>query len=115
MVSLTNVASRDFSRKTSNSLKTDSRSTLSQLSSVVSSGIQTLLWAGDCDYICNFIGGQAVAEAVSWSGQSAFQNMALSSYTVNGNAGGLFKTVENLSWIQVYGAGHEVPYYSTLH
>jgi len=38
--------------------------------------------------------------------------MATTSYTVNGTAGGLFKTLDNLSWIQVYGAGHEVPYYS---
>lgn len=41
--------------------------------------------------------------------------MALSSYTVNGTAGGMFKTVNNLSWLTVYGAGHEVPYYSGLY
>jgi hypothetical protein len=41
--------------------------------------------------------------------------MATTSYVVNGTAGGLFKTLDNLSWIQVYGAGHEVPYYGMLH
>ena len=41
--------------------------------------------------------------------------MATTSYTVNGTAGGLFKTLDNLSWIQVYGAGHEVPYYGMLY
>jgi hypothetical protein len=35
----------------------------------------------------------------------------VSSYTVNGAAGGTFKTVGNLSWLRVFGAGHEVPYY----
>jgi hypothetical protein len=33
---------------------------------------------------------------------------------VNGVAGGQFKTVDNLSWLRVFGAGHEVPYYRKL-
>ncbi|KAF2156758.1 carboxypeptidase-like protein S1 [Myriangium duriaei CBS 260.36] len=89
----------------------NSRSLLSTLGSVVSSGIQVLVWAGDADWICNYLGGFNVANAVKWSSQSAFQNTALKSYTVSGKAGGLFKTVKNFSWLQVYGAGHEVPYY----
>ena len=32
-------------------------------------------------------------------------------YTVNGAQGGTFKTVSNLSFLRVFGAGHEVPYY----
>lgn len=28
-----------------------------------------------------------------------------------GAAGGTFKTVGNLSWLRVFGAGHEVPFY----
>ena len=63
------------------------------------------------DFICNYIGGFNVVNAISWSGQSTFSAKTLSSYTVNGNASGLFKTYENLSWLQVYEAGHEVPYY----
>ena len=35
----------------------------------------------------------------------------MTSYTVNGTAGGTFKNVGNLSWLRVFGAGHEVPYY----
>jgi hypothetical protein len=35
----------------------------------------------------------------------------VTSYTVNGTAGGTFKNVGNLSWLRVFGAGHEVPYY----
>jgi hypothetical protein len=43
-----------------------------------------------------------------YSGQSAFQAEAVSSYTVNGTAAGAFKSIGNLSWLKVFGAGHEV-------
>ena len=82
---------------------------------MVASGIQTLLYAGDADFICCVTGVQGVAEAITWSGSTTFKNKALASYTVNGTASGLFKTVDNLSFIQVYGAGHEVPYYGMLY
>ncbi|KAH8689543.1 putative carboxypeptidase S1 [Talaromyces proteolyticus] len=89
----------------------NSRSFLSQLSSVVQSGIQVLVWAGDADWICNYIGVQRVANAVSFSGSSKFASASLQSYTVNGAKKGLYKNVDNFSYLQVFGAGHEVPYY----
>jgi carboxypeptidase C (cathepsin A) len=90
----------------------DARSFLSTLSTVVQSGITTLIWAGDADWICNWFGGLAAAEAISYSGSSTFKSKAVSSYTVSGKAGGTFKSVGNLSWLRVFGAGHEVPYYA---
>jgi carboxypeptidase C (cathepsin A) len=87
----------------------DSRSTLSTMLGDVQSGIQILMWAGDADFICNYLGNYNVAMQVAPSG---FNSKSLQSYTVNGKAGGLFKTQNNFSWLQVYGAGHEVPYYA---
>lgn len=49
--------------------------------------------------------------AVNFSNAATFRNMAVSNYTVGGIAGGTFKTVDNLSWLRVFAAGHEVPYY----
>ena len=90
----------------------DSRSALAQLSAVVASGaVQTLLWAGDADWICNWFGGLAVADAVQYPGQSAFAAQSVRPYTVGGAQMGEFKTQGKLSWLRVYGAGHEVPYY----
>ncbi|KAH8815534.1 carboxypeptidase-like protein S1 [Xylogone sp. PMI_703] len=89
----------------------DARSLLPTLSQVVQSGITVLLWAGDADWICNYVGGEAVANAVTYSGSSTFKSKAQTNYTVNGVAGGTFKTVGNLSWLRVFGAGHEVPFY----
>jgi carboxypeptidase C (cathepsin A) len=73
-----------------------------------------LVWAGDADWICNYLGGFAVANAITYSGSSTFKSTALKPYTVNGTSYGLYKSVGNLSWLQVYAAGHEVPYYRKL-
>ena len=89
----------------------DSRSFLSQLSSVVQSGVQTVVWAGDADWICNWFGGLAAANAVNYGGTSAFNAAALKSYTVGGTAAGTFKNIQNFSFARIFGAGHEVPFY----
>ena len=90
----------------------NSRSFLSQLSDIVKSGVTTVVWAGDADFICNWFGGLAAANAVSWSGQSQFAAAGLTPYTVAGTQGGTVKTVKNFSFLRVFGAGHEVPFYT---
>jgi carboxypeptidase C (cathepsin A) len=84
---------------------------LTQLSSVVQSGIQVVVWAGDADWICNWFGNLAAANAVTYSGSSAFNAAALAPYTVAGTQGGTFKQVDNFGFLRVFGAGHEVPFY----
>lgn len=87
------------------------RSFLDELSSVVQSGITTLVWARDADWICNWMGNLAAANAVEFGSQSAFRSAQLKAYNVNGKQGGTFKTVDNFSFLRVFAAGHEVPYY----
>lgn len=90
----------------------NSRSFLGELSDVVKSGVQTVVWAGDADWICNWFGGQAAAEAIAYDGQSAFQAQSLAAYNVGGKQGGTFKQQGNLGFLRVFGAGHEVPFYT---
>lgn len=87
------------------------RSFLDELSSVVQSGITTLVWAGDADWICNWMGNLDAANAVEFGSQDAFRSAQLKAYNVNGKQGGTFKTVDNFSFLRVFAAGHEVPYY----
>lgn len=88
-----------------------SRSFLATLSDVVQSGINVLVWAGDADWICNWLGNYEVANVVDFPGHTEFSGKDLAPYTVDGAEKGLFKTVDNFSFLRVYGAGHEVPYY----
>ncbi|KAI0170145.1 putative carboxypeptidase S1 [Pestalotiopsis sp. NC0098] len=89
----------------------DARSFLETLSEVVQSGIRVLTWAGDADYICNWKGTFGVANALDYASHDEFAAKDLEAYTVNGTELGQFKTVDNLSFLRVYEAGHEVPYY----
>ncbi|KAF2087953.1 putative carboxypeptidase S1 [Saccharata proteae CBS 121410] len=89
----------------------DARSFLDELSSVVQSGINVLIWAGDADFICNWLGSQYVVNAVTFDGQKAFRAAELEPYTVDGTEKGTFKTQGNFSFLRAFEAGHEVPYY----
>jgi hypothetical protein len=86
-----------------------SRSFLPALSSVVQSGITTVIWAGDADATCDWFGGFYSANAIEYAGQAIFENKLVTNYTVKGEVGGEFKTVGKLSWLRVFESGHEVP------
>ena len=82
-----------------------------QLSEVVRAGVRTLLWFGDADFVCGYKGGYEVAKLVDFAGRDKFNANPLTSFTVNGEPGGLIKTVDNFSYMQVFNSGHMVPYY----
>jgi hypothetical protein len=63
------------------------------------------------DWICNWEGVLWASYALEWPGQKKFVAAPFSNYTVNGTAHGRYKTVENLSFLKVWEAGHSVPYY----
>ncbi|RSL56919.1 hypothetical protein CEP53_006650 [Fusarium sp. AF-6] len=87
------------------------RSFLGPLADVVKRGINTLIWAGDTDWICNWEGNLWAADALEWPGQAKFTATALRNYTVNGKVHGRYKVVDNLAFLKVFEAGHSVPYY----
>ncbi|KAK7994854.1 hypothetical protein PG990_013627 [Apiospora arundinis] len=89
----------------------NTRSFLGTLSDVVQSGVTVLVWAGDADWICNYMGVLEVANAVDFDGSDDFKSKDLQPYTVNGKETGKYKTIKNFTFLQVYAAGHEVPYY----
>jgi carboxypeptidase C (cathepsin A) len=66
------------------------------------------------DFICNWVGNYGVTQAITFDGQTEYRAKALAAYTVDGVEMGQFKTVDNLSFLRVYKAGHEVPYYRKL-
>ena len=87
------------------------RSTLPTLTGLVHSGIQTLLWAGDADWICNWYSCMDSMNAIEWAGSNAFRVLPITNCTVHGVVKGTFKTLENLSWLRVFEAGHLVQAY----
>ncbi|CRK32628.1 hypothetical protein BN1708_016121, partial [Verticillium longisporum] len=75
--------------------------------------IPVLIYAGDADYICNWLGNRAWTEALEWPGQKGFNKADIKSLTVaddkKGKEYGKVKSSGNFTFMQIYGAGHMVP------
>ena len=66
------------------------------------------------DWDCNTAGVQAVISQLHFAQSADFNSKALVPYTVNGVQYGVFKTAGNLSFLNVFNAGHEVPAYQPV-
>ena len=71
----------------------------------MNAGYPALIYAGDVDFICNYLGNQAWTHALDWTGQAGFQAATPHEW----NQQGLARTYEKLTFLQVYNAGHMVP------
>jgi len=72
-------------------------------------GIKVLIYAGDQDYICNWLGNQAWTQALPWPHQGDFNSTAPKEWDVAGKAAGTLQTSNGFSFLRVYDAGHMVP------
>ncbi|OTB00724.1 hypothetical protein M426DRAFT_26326 [Hypoxylon sp. CI-4A] len=89
----------------------DARPFLGSLSDVVQAGVRVLIWSGDADYVSNWAGTLEVADTVDWHGREAFSSQKLEPYTLNGVEKGTFKSLDNLIFMRIYEAGHNLPFY----
>ena len=77
---------------------------------MLESNIRVLIYAGDCDFICNWMGNKAWTLALEWTGQKDFN----SADDKEIGYGVVRKAVAaegtgSLTFLQVYEAGHMVP------
>lgn len=92
------------------------KSYISEIASLLNAGIRVGLMYGDRDYICNWLGGEAISLAVaantSSAYASAFPNAGYAPVIVNTSyIGGVVRQYGNLSFSRIYDAGHSVPAY----
>ncbi|KAJ8519850.1 hypothetical protein ONZ45_g3267 [Pleurotus djamor] len=87
----------------------DARSVLPQLSALADSGLNILIWAGDADINCNWLGCHASALAMDWYGSKRLKNSTLTSMTFDGVTVGAAQKVDNFTFAVIYDAGHEIP------
>lgn len=72
-------------------------------------GIKLLVYAGEYDLICNWLGNSRWVHAMEWSGQKQFAAAATTSFSVDGAEAGLQKGYGPLAFVKVHDAGHMVP------
>jgi cathepsin A (carboxypeptidase C) len=72
--------------------------------------IHVLVYAGDLDYICNYLGNRAWTLNLEWKFKEDFNAAEDHEWGVDGDgSAGLAKTSNGFTFLQVYDAGHMVP------
>lgn len=81
-----------------------------KLSQLLDNDIPVLIYNGDKDYICNWIGGLAWTEALEWKNKAEYENASIRHWeTQSGAIGGQSKSAGSLTFLRVFDAGHMVP------
>ncbi|OAA78606.1 carboxypeptidase Y [Akanthomyces lecanii RCEF 1005] len=73
--------------------------------------IPVLIYAGDADYICNWLGNRAWTKALEWPGKAAFNKAPEQPLKLGGSGKEYGKVTHsgNFNFMQIYAAGHMVP------
>jgi carboxypeptidase C (cathepsin A) len=71
--------------------------------------IRVMIYAGDQDLICNWLGNRRWVDALEWSGSQGWSQAQDKPWKVGGKQVGEVTSFETLSFVKVYGAGHMVP------
>jgi len=91
-------------------LRTDSiKSSGPELSYVIDAGVRVLLYYGDQDFMCNWMGGLEMAKQLEWDHAESFRASPFVEWVVDGHQYGAYKWVDKLSFLRVYNASHMVP------
>ncbi|KAF2758736.1 putative carboxypeptidase 2 [Pseudovirgaria hyperparasitica] len=86
--------------------------TIHGIQSLLWQGVQVSLYFGDADYVCNWLGGQVVADKVNAPGYSAAGFVDIQ--TSDGITHGQVRQAGIFSFVRIYEAGHGVPFYQPL-
>lgn len=84
------------------------------LERIIDRGMATALVYGDADYICNWFGGQAISLALEHETSAQFRASNYTPYLVDGTEYGEVRQYGNFSFLRLYEAGHETPYYQPV-
>jgi carboxypeptidase C (cathepsin A) len=88
--------------------------TTSYIASLLERGVHLLIYVGENDWTCNWIGNRAWTEALDWRGSNSYKTTPMSTWTIDGKVVGKYKTSGGLTYATVQGAGHFVSVPSML-
>ena len=78
------------------------------LPDLLEDGVRGMIYAGDQDLICNWLGNRRWVDQLDWSGASDWNSTDDFEWAVHGSKAGLVHESGPLSFVKVYGAGHMV-------
>ncbi|KAL9603027.1 MAG: hypothetical protein Q9219_001391 [cf. Caloplaca sp. 3 TL-2023] len=87
---------------------------IEDLEMILNNSVRVSLFYGDADYICNWLGGEAVSLTVNFTNKAEFAAAGYAPFIVDGAEYGEVREYGNFSFLRIYEAGHEVPFYQPL-
>lgn len=73
-------------------------------------GVPVLVYAGDKDFICNWLGNQGWTDRLEWSGALKFAELPVKEFSVGKTHAGDVKNFRHFTFLRIFGGGHMVPY-----
>lgn len=73
--------------------------------------IPVVLFHGNLDIICNYIGAESMLRKLTWGGQRGFsKDLVANDWVYDNKTVGYIKSERNLTFINIFNASHMVPY-----
>ncbi|TRM67816.1 Alpha/Beta hydrolase protein [Schizophyllum amplum] len=72
--------------------------------------IPVLIFAGDQDYICNYVGLENMIQAMTWNDGTGLGKVQTQSWTVDGSPAGTWVSSRNLTYAKIFNASHMAPF-----
>ncbi|KAI0310432.1 alpha/beta-hydrolase [Amylostereum chailletii] len=70
--------------------------------------IPVLIFAGDQDLICNYVGQESMIQALTWNGATGLGKVETQTWTVNAQPAGTWVSSRNLTYVKIFNASHMV-------
>jgi len=71
------------------------------LEKVINAGIRTVIYAGDADYMCNYMGVEEMVSSLKFTHSSQFASAPMTLWTIKGITVGMFKNAGSFSYIRI--------------
>ena len=86
--------------------------TVTDMAKLVAANLTVIMYFGDADYNCNWLGGQAVVREMNIPrfADAGFVNITTSDHVVHGQV----RQAGKFAFVRIYESGHEVPFYQPL-
>jgi len=78
---------------------------------ILNNSVSVTMYHGDADYICNWFGGEAVSLALNYTHSDEFRAAGYAPFMLDGTEYGEVRQAGKLSFVRIFQAGHEVPFY----
>ncbi|KAI0832723.1 alpha/beta-hydrolase [Trametes gibbosa] len=70
--------------------------------------IPVMLFVGDQDMICNYVGIESMIQSMHWNGETGLGKVQTQAWTVDGTQAGTWVGSRNLTYVKIFNASHMV-------